>query len=454
MQLTLYPPEIGLDIRWYKYQSTDLYQLRQVLPIKELAQLLPHKRTKRGAPAWFDNEAKIALQFLKHYMGDCSDEKLLQRINTDFALQFFLGINLKYNERIKDKNLIWQARSMVSYHLDVSKFQDILIVHWKPYMSDTTIGLSDASCYESYIKYPTDVKLLWDCVEYMNKIMKFLCKELGVAKPRNKFKDQRAKQSSFNKRKKKTYKLRQRRRRALLHLLNKQLFQYLELSVMLDNAGHSITAVLDDYTLDRIACIEKIYEQQRWMHDHPGQYVSDRIVSLYKPYLRPIVRGKENKRVEFGAKINTWQVDGLNFIEHLSFSAFHEGNRLKNGIAFHQKRFGKLRQLGADAIYATNANRTFCKRFNIGTNFKPKGRKKTNKDVRKQERQLRSILSRQRATVLEGSYGNDKNHYGLRKVKARNEKTEVLWIFFGMMCANAMKIAKRKAKAPPLAQAA
>jgi len=192
--------------------------------------------------------------------------------------------------------------------------------------------------------------------------------------------------------------------------------------------------------------IGKIYVQQRFMYDNPGTSAKNRIVSLHKPYLRPIVRGKENKRVEFGAKLNTWQVDGLNFVEHFSFNAFHEGNRLKNGIAFHHRHFGKLRRLGADNIYMTNANRTFCKKLNIATNFPPKGRAKSDPVIRKQESLARQKIGKARATVLEGSYGNDKNHYGLRKIKARNEVTEKAWIFFGMMTANAVKMAKRKSK--------
>ncbi|MEL7196459.1 MAG: transposase, partial [Bacteroidota bacterium] len=66
-------------------------------------------------------------------------------------------------------------------------------------------------------------------------------------------------------------------------------------------------------------------------------------------------------------------------------------------------------------------------------------------------------ISKVRATQLEGSYGNDKNHYGLRKVKARNESTEVAWIFFAMMSANAVKISRYKQldrKIAPRARAA
>ena len=33
--------------------------------------------------------------------------------------------------------------------------------------------------------------------------------------------------------------------------------------------------------------------------------------SIDRPYIRPIIRGKENKRVEFGTKVNNIQIDGI-----------------------------------------------------------------------------------------------------------------------------------------------
>ena len=40
-------------------------------------------------------------------------------------------------------------------------------------------------------------------------------------------------------------------------------------------------------------------------------------------------------------------------------------------------------------------------------------------------RVLRSELSRERATRLEGSFGTQKQHYSLSRIKARNRKTEI-----------------------------
>ena len=68
-----------------------------------------------------------------------------------------------------------------------------------------------------------------------------------------------------------------------------------------------------------------------------GGEIKGLIVSIDKSYIRPIVRGKENKRVEFGANVNTIQVDGINFIEKLSFEAFNEGIRLPECINKHQQ---------------------------------------------------------------------------------------------------------------------
>lgn len=453
MQRSLFSPEVAQSLRYQQFQQTELGRLRSVLPIKELSECLKKRQEKRGAPARFDNVGKIALQFLKAYLN-LSDEKLLARLNTDWALQMFCGIDLGPNEMIRDKDLLWKIRAEVAGQLDVERMQKILIDAWKLDMHQTNIGLCDATCYESYIKYPTDQKLLFDCCIWLNKEIKNLAKSLSLRRPRNKFKDQKRKQLSFAKSKRKSYKKKRSRTRQLLYLLNKQLNQLEELLAYHYGQACSDPFLIDDFFIQRFQIIGKIYEQQRFMYEHKVNSVPDRIVSLYKPYLRPIVRGKELKRVEFGAKFHTWQVDGLNFIEHFSFSNFHEGIRLKNGIAFHQKNFGKLNMIGADNIYPTNENRKLVSRFNIGTCFKPKGRRKADPLIQKQEDKVRQAIGLARSTILEGSYGNDKNHYGLRKIKARNELTEISWIFFGMMTANAVKMAKRFAKAPPAQQRA
>ena len=65
--------------------------------------------------------------------------------------------------------------------------------------------------------------------------------------------------------------------------------------------------------------------------------VSDHIVSINRHYIRPIVRGKETKSIEYGAKVNNIQTDGISFIGHISFKTFNEGIRLKDCIRIQQK---------------------------------------------------------------------------------------------------------------------
>ena len=52
-------------------------------------------------------------------------------------------------------------------------------------------------------------------------------------------------------------------------------------------------------------------------------------------------------------------------------------------------------------------------------------------------------LVRVRATAIEGSFGTQKDHYDLRRVKARTKRTEILYIFFGIHTANVVQLADR-----------
>ena len=123
MQYELFSDDAGRNILYQRFQKMELGQLRASLPLKALSAHLPIPKNKSGtqlgSKPWFNNEGKIALQFLKKYEG-CSDEKLRQRINTDWSLQMFCGIQLSWNEEIKDKDLIWKTRDFVAKHLDLS----------------------------------------------------------------------------------------------------------------------------------------------------------------------------------------------------------------------------------------------------------------------------------------------------------------------------------------------
>lgn len=158
-----------------------------------------------------------------------------------------------------------------------------------------------------------------------------------------------------------------------------------------------------------------------------GRRLIDLLGKILKE-IREIVRGKEVKRVEFGAKVNNILVDGISFIEKLSFNAFNE-------VGVEEKK------VGGDTGYAGTENRDYCKANGIQTSFvkrgRPFGEKKKEKDLVQKE------LARVRATAMEGSFGTQKEHYDLRRVKARTKRTEILYIFFGIHTANVVQLADR-----------
>lgn len=115
-------------------------------------------KSGRGRKPFFKVEGGIALLILKHYTG-LSDEMLIDRLNTDWCMQYFCGVQLGLR-RVKDKNLVSWWRCYIARHLDIQQQQQVLIQYWKPYLRQTHITMTDATVYESNIRYPTDAKLL------------------------------------------------------------------------------------------------------------------------------------------------------------------------------------------------------------------------------------------------------------------------------------------------------
>jgi len=93
-------------------------------------------------------------------------------------MQYFCGINLSYAQRIKDDGVVsrWRARlgDFINKPEVMNKLQLSNVVHWKDKMDEPEINLADATCYESYVRYPTDVKLLWECISYLYGQMKII----------------------------------------------------------------------------------------------------------------------------------------------------------------------------------------------------------------------------------------------------------------------------------------
>src|SRR5690606_9920097 len=231
--------------------------------------------------------------------------------------------------------------------------------------------LMDATCYESYIRFSTDVKLLWESCHWVFEKQLFrLCKAFGIKRPRSKYVEQKRRQLAYFRKRKNTYKETKKRRESLVYLLGKGIKQLQEVLDM------SRAECMGPEDFSYLRTIKKVLVQQTFLLGHQPKELRDRIVSLHKPYVRPIKRGKENKPVEFGRKAHMLQADGLSFLDTMSFKNFNETTRLKLSVLKHKTVFGQTSQLGADRIYASNANRRYCTASGIFTCFPKKGPKK------------------------------------------------------------------------------
>ena len=423
------------------FKESELGRLHSVFPFERMAKAAGLSELRLGRRSIFSPSAKIALMVLKAYTG-FSDRQLVEHLNGNIHYQIFCGIMIDPSCSITNYKIVSAIRNGIASRLDIGSLQEVLASHWKPYLENLHICMADATCYESHMRFPTDMKLLWECLEWLYRHICRHCKKLGIRRPRNKHSDVARSYLSYSrKRKRKSSRTRMLERR-MIRLLEKLLVQRDEIH---GKYGTSLR-----YTRDyqkRLSIIRKVLAQEKEMFE--GRKVSNRIVSIDRHYVRPIVRGKETKSVEFGAKVNNVQIDGISFIEHVSFKAFNEGIRLKDCIRMQQKLMNvRVRCVVADSIYANNANRKFCTKYGISTSFVRKGRAAKDEQMR---RILRSELSKERATRLEGSFGTQKQHYSLSRIKARNRKTEILWIFFGIHTANAVlmidKVRNRTVKA-------
>ncbi len=97
---------------------------------------------------------------------------------------------------------------------------------------------------------------------------------------------------------------------------------------------------LNDCQTERLETIRCIYTQQKYVYDNHTQKVKDRIVSVSHPFVRPIVRGKAGKPVEFGMKLDISVTDGWTRLEYHSFDPYNEAIKLQKMIENFYNREG------------------------------------------------------------------------------------------------------------------
>ena len=166
----------------------------------------------------------------------------------------------------------------------------------------------DATACPQDISFPTDLNLLNDAREKSEELIDVLY------------------QASLHKKKPRTY--RKVARQVYLKTAQKKIKSKKEIRssirIQLGYVSRNIKSILDllkayrTIPLDArqykyLLVIQTFYDQQAQMFKEKSHTIEDRIVSIHQPHVRPIVRGKTNAKVEFGAKINVSLIMDLPF---------------------------------------------------------------------------------------------------------------------------------------------
>ncbi len=255
------------------------------------------------------------------------------------------------------------------------------------------------------------------------------CQTKGNKKPRTYRKKAR---KDYLKVAKKRRPSRQERRRAIA----KQL-QYIKRNLShienLVSSGADLSS-LSPSKYKILLVVTEVYRQQLWMYENESTRIDDRIVSITQPHIRPLVRGKAGKPVEFGAKLSVSCFDNYVFLDHLSWNNFNESGDFKDQIEAY-KNFTRYypSSVHVDRIYRTRENRAFCKKRGIRISGSPLGRPP--KDISQQQKKQAQNDERFR-NAIEGKFGQAKRRFSLNLVMTKRQETSEVSIALTFLVLN------------------
>lgn len=301
----------------------------------------------------------------------------------------------------------------------------------------------DATCTPADIAFPTDLELCDRARRWTEVILDHYWSKYGSLngkkeKPRTYREVARRRFLRLNKRRKKSAKKIRKELRYQLSCINRNL-GYIE-AYVLEYAFEGLHRI----EKERLLTIHTFYEQQMEMLETKKHSVSDRIVSLAQPWIRPIVRGKSKSPTEFGAKISVSVVNGYSFIDRLSFDAYNEGEETEfvRVVEEYRRRFGRYpERILADKIYRSRANRSFCKEHHIHLSGPKLGRPSKSRNAEEIRQELRETGER---NAVEGKFGNGKRKLGLSRIMAKLKETAGAMIGMDIFILNMERLFRQK----------
>jgi hypothetical protein len=401
-----------------------------------------------GAPAKPFRMALGAL-IIKEKLG-ISDRETVEQIKENPYLQYFIGMSSYSNEAPFDASMLVHFRERISAEL-VSKVNQEMVKKMLEAAScidsekktEDARGLEeaalspekateqgnppknrgklilDATCAPGDISYPTDLNLLNQARKQIERIIDLLYEQIkGTLEKKPRTYREIARKDYLEVAKKRRVSQKDRRK-----AIKKQL-QYIKRN--LSYIDHLIIsgASLENLTnrqYKMLLVVAEIYRQQLWLYENKKQSIDDRIVSLSQPHIRPIVRGKAGKGVEFGAKLSASCFDGYVFLDHISWDNYNESGDLKAQVEAFKNYTGYYPEsVHVDKIYRTRENRAWCKERGIVMSGPPLGRPPVNVSKEKKKQDLESERIR---NCIEGKFGQGKRRFSLNRVMAKLSHT-------------------------------
>ena len=433
--------------------------LAHLIPWDEICnlyfKLVPKGQT--GRPS-LNPRIVIGSLIIKH-MCNLDDRETVDQISENIYMQYFLGYPSFTNEKPFDASLFVEFRKRLGMDNVNAINEKIVAIKTKFESSkkpiepppdsgntdkqsddqqDTTNSpdhkgrvIYDATACPQDIAYPTDLNLLNDAREKLEELIDHIyLKELHEVKPRTYREIARKKYLQTAQKKNKSRKVIRRANRCQLNLVRRDI---VAVNKLLDvYQTNNLKFPLNPSQQKYLFVVQTLYHQQKQMFDTNTHSVEHRIVSIHQPHVRPIVRGKAQAKVEFGAKIHVSIIDGISFLDELSWDAFNEGSHMLSYIESYRKRFGCYpREVLADQIYCTRANRAALKELEIKLLAKPLGRPSA----------MTIHVSPGERNPIEGKFGQAKTGYGLNRIKARLKGTSECWIACIILVLNLVKLA-------------
>ena len=287
----------------------------------------------------------------------------------------------------------------------------------------------DATCAPSHIRYPQDVSLLNEARENAEKILDTLHNPADGKKPR-----------TYRKRARKDYlkyvRCRKHTAKMTRKAIGKQL-SYLKRDLEAIEGKLLLGKILTGRQTERLNTIRTSYQQQKYMYDNRTHSVPDRIISVSQPFVRPIVRGKAGKPVEFGAKLDISVVDGWPRLECYSFDAYNEAGNLQAMVEQFREREGHYpSRILADKIYRNRENLSYCKECRIRLSVPALGRPRKGETRDKTQ----DYLDECERVEVERRFSLAKRKCGMGLVTAKLRETAAHVIAMSVLVLNLRKI--------------